>query len=226
MVSSNLWSSLDGVAQIFQRIQSINSRIDSIEGKKPEVEGELSVEQNLKQDGSESPSFAQVFGKIRENLPPRANRWVVEDALQKASQATGLDLDLIKAVVQVESGGNSSAVSGAGARGLMQLIDSTAAGLGVKDSYDPHQNALGGASYLKQQLTRFGGNLSLALAAYNAGPAAVAKYAGVPPYPETMNYVKSVQAAYQSLKSKSQRVNNGQFDRAEHFNFDSDMKLS
>ena len=73
-------------------------------------------------------------------------------------------------------------------------------GVGVNNSFDPHENALGGANYLKQQLNKFGGNLHLALAAYNAGPQAVVKYNGIPPYTETIDYVKKVSGAYQSLK--------------------------
>ncbi len=173
---------------VLGRIQSIDQRIESLTSKTEKTKTEL------------IPSFSQVFSNVRKSLSPRANRWVVEDALQKASSATGLDLNLLKAVMQQESGGNSNAVSSAGAKGLMQLIDSTAAQVGVEDPFDPHQNALGGAIYLKKQLERFG-NIKLALAAYNAGPEAVAKYKGIPPYNETINYVNSIEAIYRGLKN-------------------------
>ncbi|MDX1919188.1 MAG: lytic transglycosylase domain-containing protein [Candidatus Caenarcaniphilales bacterium] len=188
-------SSLESINRVLQRITSIDQRIDQIEGK------EIKSSSPKKKESSDNQvSFASVLGQIREKLPTRANKWIVEDAIEQAAKQTNLDADLIRAVVEVESGGNSSAVSGAGAKGLMQLIDSTAQDLGVQDSFDPHQNALGGASYLKKQLNRFGGNLRLALAAYNAGPEAVAKYQGIPPYNETINYVQSVEAHYRKRK--------------------------
>ncbi len=195
MVLSNNSGQFAGVFKILGRIKEIDNRIDELSGAKKD---------DLETIGAEEPtaSFASVLGTVRQSLGPRANKWVVEDAVQKASEATGLDIDLIKAVMQQESGGNSNAVSSAGAKGLMQMIDSTAASMGVTDPFDPHQNALGGAKYLKQQLQRFGGNLALALAAYNAGPEAVSRYKGIPPYAETTNYVRSVSAIYQKLKNK------------------------
>jgi soluble lytic murein transglycosylase-like protein len=95
-------------------------------------------------------------------------------------------------VVKAESGGNARAVSRAGAQGLMQLMPDTASSLGVKDSFEPGQNVRGGSAYLDSLLTRYHDNLALALAAYNAGPAAVDKYHGIPPYSETHAYVARV----------------------------------
>src|SRR6185295_7096832 len=100
---------------------------------------------------------------------------------------------LLKGLIRQESGFNPAARSGAGAVGLTQLMPGTAASLGV-DPSDPAQAIDGGARYLKQQLDRFGGDVTKALAAYNAGPGAVAKYGGVPPYGETQNYVQRVMA--------------------------------
>jgi hypothetical protein len=101
---------------------------------------------------------------------------------------------LIHAIILTESGGDPKAVSAKGAKGLMQLMDSTAEEMGVTDSLDARQNIHGGAKYLRQLLDVFDGNVRLALAAYNAGPGAVSKYNGVPPYPETTNYVEKVLA--------------------------------
>jgi soluble lytic murein transglycosylase-like protein len=109
-----------------------------------------------------------------------------------AATKYGIDPALLKGLIRQESNFNASAQSGAGAQGLTQLMPGTAASLGVTDPTDPAQAIDGGAKYLKQQLDRFGGDPSKALAAYNAGPGAVAKYGGVPPYAETQNYVQKV----------------------------------
>jgi soluble lytic murein transglycosylase-like protein len=108
-----------------------------------------------------------------------------------AATKYGIDPALLKGLIRQESNFDASARSGAGAQGLTQLMPGTAASLGV-DPSDPAQAIEGGAKYLKQQLDRFGGDASKALAAYNAGPGAVAKYGGVPPYAETQNYVQKV----------------------------------
>lgn len=109
-----------------------------------------------------------------------------------AESAFGLPQGLLAAVAQTESGGRADAVSSAGAQGLMQLMPATAAALGVTDSFDPQQAITGAAKYLSDQLSAFDGNLTNALAAYNAGPGAVRQYGGVPPYAETQNYVKKI----------------------------------
>ncbi|RME00276.1 MAG: lytic transglycosylase domain-containing protein [Calditrichaeota bacterium] len=114
--------------------------------------------------------------------------------LQKAHRATGLPIPLINAVVEQESGWNPFAVSPKGARGLMQLMEETRLDLGVKNVLDPEENILAGSRYLKDLWDQFG-NLSLALAAYNAGPGQVIKYKGIPPFKETQDYVKKILAS-------------------------------
>jgi soluble lytic murein transglycosylase-like protein len=114
-----------------------------------------------------------------------------------AAKRHGLDPALVLAVANVESGLRPSAVSPKGARGLMQLMPPTARDMGVTDVFDPLQNLEGGTRYLRELLSRYDGDLKRALAAYNAGPGAVDKYKGVPPYRETLAYVRRVLEKYQ-----------------------------
>jgi hypothetical protein len=116
----------------------------------------------------------------------------VHELISKAGASHNLDVDLLASVVRAESGGNIHAVSRTGAQGLMQLMPGTAAQLGVADSFRADQNINGGTAYLDALLVRYHDNLALALAAYNAGPAAVDKYHGIPPYRETRIYVARV----------------------------------
>jgi len=116
----------------------------------------------------------------------------LHEMLAQAGQLHNLDADLLASVVKAESNGNARAVSRAGARGLMQLMPKTAAEQGVDDSFRPDQNVRGGSAYLNELLVRYHDNLAKALAAYNAGPAAVDKYHGIPPYHETRAYVARV----------------------------------
>ena len=116
--------------------------------------------------------------------------------IQQVAQRHGVDPALVTALIQQESGFQPTVTSKAGAQGLMQLMPATAKGLGVTDPADPLQNLDGGVRYLKAQLARFNGNVPMALAAYNAGPNAVAKYDGIPPYKETQHYVRTVLANY------------------------------
>ncbi|MCF8044434.1 MAG: lytic transglycosylase domain-containing protein [Desulfarculaceae bacterium] len=123
------------------------------------------------------------------------------DALiRKASNRYGLDFSLLKAVIHVESGFNPRAVSGKGAKGLMQIMPENFERLDVSDPFDPSQNIMGGARYLNRLIRRYKNTLSLALAAYNAGPSTVDRYETIPPFPETRRYVKKVMKAYSMYK--------------------------
>jgi hypothetical protein len=112
--------------------------------------------------------------------------------IREAAERYGVEEALIKAVIRVESGFNSRAVSPKGARGLMQLMPGTASMLGVRDSFDPRQNIDGGVRHLRGLMDRFGSDLKLALAAYNAGEQAVVNHRGIPPYRETRDYVTRI----------------------------------
>jgi Rod binding domain-containing protein len=120
----------------------------------------------------------------------------LNDIISRVAGEQKLPPALVKAVIACESGGDTTAVSPKGAKGLMQLIDSTAAAVGVSDPFDPEQNIRGGASYLRQMLDRYDGDLERSLAAYNAGPGAVDRYQGIPPYAETQQYVERVMGRY------------------------------
>jgi len=124
----------------------------------------------------------------------------VQDLIRHYAGVFRLDEDLIRAVVKVESDYNPRAVSTRGARGLMQLMPETARDMRVANPFDPEENIRGGAHYLRLMLDQFKGDIELALAAYNAGPTAVRRYGGIPPYEETRNYVSRVKKYLRLLR--------------------------
>jgi soluble lytic murein transglycosylase-like protein len=147
------------------------------------------------------PSFdARAFG-VAVTSAASVSRAVIDRYVRANARATGVDPELIEAIIANESGFDPRATSRTGARGLMQLMPETAASLGVVDPYDPAQNVRGGTRYLRTLLDRFG-DVELAVAAYNAGAGAVERYGGVPPYAETQNYVRNVLSRYHELRSK------------------------
>jgi len=147
-----------------------------------------------------------------EPIPPAAapTDSSATDILIRAALQEGLEPEFVRSVAMVESGLHQEAISPKGAVGLMQLMPTTAGQLGV-DPQRSEQNALGGAAFLRQMLIRYNGNSALALAAYNAGPGAVDKYKGVPPFPETRRYVVKVLAEY----ARQQRLQNQKTPQAE-----------
>jgi len=127
--------------------------------------------------------------------------WMMEYA-DRCSRAQNLSPALVKAIIRAESNGNRFAISRKGAKGMMQLMPFTSKRLKVNDPFDPVENIEGGVKYIKELLDAFRGNVAYAVAAYNAGPAAVRKYGGIPPYQETRIYVKRVMDYYQKYASK------------------------
>jgi soluble lytic murein transglycosylase-like protein len=173
-------------------IETINARLAQIGNLQRQLSGA---------DAMPSTTFAAALQSAQAGSPVAsaagatgASSTAYDSLIQQAAAKYGLDPAILKGLIKQESGFDPSAQSPAGAQGLTQLMPATAAGLGVTNPRDPAQAIDGGARYLKEQLDRFGGDTSKALAAYNAGPGAVQKYQGVPPYAETQAYVRAVLA--------------------------------
>jgi soluble lytic murein transglycosylase-like protein len=171
-----------------------------------------------------SPAMADIYlyidsqGVLHFTNTPTSNRYKVymreslkrpeafytiesyDDVISEAAKRNGLSSSLLKALIHVESFFNPRAVSKKGAMGLMQIMPENLQLLNINDPFDPWQNIMGGAAYLRAMLERFSGQLPLALAAYNAGPTAVEKYNDIPPYPETQDYVQKVMRFFHLYK--------------------------
>lgn len=171
-------------------VASINARVGEIQGLTAALQGAPAPTTSGASFASALSSAQQASSSTATTGAGGATPFGAE--IDAAAASNGIDPALLKGLVSQESGFDPNARSGAGAVGLTQLMPGTAAGLGVTNPLDPTQSLQGGARYLKQQLDRFGGDERLALAAYNAGPGAVTKHGGVPPYAETQHYVDSV----------------------------------
>jgi soluble lytic murein transglycosylase-like protein len=190
---------------LMQKIEEIQSRLPmrmNIPGKS--FRSVLQTTLDSSQSTTDSRRINSIAGKASGqslsgsfNLPVDGKTMeYIEACIKEASNKYGIDSELIRAVIKYESGFNPRAVSSAGAEGLMQLMPETARILGVKDSFDIRQNIDGGTCFLRDMLYSFNGDLELSLAAYNAGPATVRRYGGVPPYEETIRYIENVLKDY------------------------------
>jgi soluble lytic murein transglycosylase-like protein len=165
------------------------------------VSGFAAVLQRVEEIAANANFDGPAFAAAVRSSEPSVSRAAIDRYVQANALASGVDPKLVEAIIASESGFDPNATSRTGARGLMQLMPRTAASLRVVDSYDPEQNVRGGIRYLRALLDRFG-DVQLAVAAYNAGPGAVERYGGVPPYTETQNYVRSVLSRYLELRAK------------------------
>ena len=213
---------LGNIAHVKNRILEIQQKIGMLEQQAAPVDFESQFQKALGAQGTQNTKQAAPTAASMQTPAKKTNAAAVSSAklpygvgtgltpsvsnlpaangelssyISSAAQKYNVDPRLISAVVEAESGGDQSAVSSVGAIGVMQLMPSTAASLGV-NPYDEAQNVEGGTKYLRQLLDRFGGDVRKAVAAYNAGPAAVEAYGGVPPYAETQNYVDKVLDLY------------------------------
>jgi soluble lytic murein transglycosylase-like protein len=145
------------------------------------------------------PAVAVTMNSFCALEPERA----YDSLIAEAALLYSLDQELIRAVMQAESSFDPRVISPSGAQGLMQLMPALSASMGVTDPFDPRQNIMGGARYLRELLDRHRGNVELALASYNAGPTAVAKYKAIPPFPETQRYVKKITELLAEAKAEA-----------------------
>ncbi len=171
---------MESVQRVMQRIAAIEQRFQQLQPQVP------------------ADSFAAAMARAETAQPAArkaaagSSRQEIAALIQSAAARYNVDAKLAMAVAVAESDLAPNAVSSAGAAGVMQLMPATARSLGVRNVYDPRENIDGGVRYLRQMLDTFGGDVTKAVAAYNAGPEAVQQYAGVPPYPETRAYVSKV----------------------------------
>lgn len=201
---------LDGLKKVIKRIEEIKRNFNELSRFQQKIRGEKSpsfrelyVKELDKQEDSDKVRAKEVKVENRDFLAreePRKINPSIEDIVSKTSKAYGIDPDLIMAVMKVESNFNPQLVSPKGAMGLMQLMPGTADEMGVSDPFDVEENITGGVKYLRYLSEKYKGNLELILAAYNAGPAVVDRYGGIPPYKETQDYVKKVLSVYKKFK--------------------------
>lgn len=194
---------LTGLDIAIRRMQSIERQFQSLSNfSAPELDNDfqsilnstMSSQSQKTSNDIQNKAFSASYGS------KKLSNDELDPIIEKYAAKNNLDSAFVKALIKQESGFQPTVKSHCGAMGLMQLMPSTAASLGVDNAFDPEQNIEGGTKYLKGLMDRYQGNKELALAAYNAGSGAVQKYGGIPPYAETQNYVKNVLKNYQNYK--------------------------
>ena len=176
--------------------QDFNKILESKKEEKPEAIETIEKKVESKPVTEEVKEAVELKSKI----DLKAQKTDIDELIATFSEKYDIDSDFIKAIIKQESGFNTKATSKKGAMGLMQLMPKTAESLGVIDAYNPSENIEGGVKYLKGLLDKYDNNKELALAAYNAGPGAVKKYGGIPPYKETQNYINAIMGTYNKVK--------------------------
>lgn len=186
-VYQSLYTYMNSVLGQLQSLQSMTQSIESLYSNGTQSGS------SLYSGGTKTNSLS--FGETFQNAAGRLGVPESMDAIfQEAAEKYNVPVKLLMAVGKAESGYNANAVSSAGAQGVMQLMPATAAALGVEDAFDARSNIMGGAKYLAQKLQQYHGDIDLTLAAYNAGSGNVAKYGGVPPFEETINYISRIKS--------------------------------
>ncbi|HVT14421.1 MAG TPA: lytic transglycosylase domain-containing protein [Fimbriimonadaceae bacterium] len=185
-----------GQERMMERLQALQAQLAPTFQLPPETSG---LSGNLPGGDGLAPFDPKSLGisLTADQAPP-----AIKALIDKAANEYGVDPNLLDALVSTESSYDPNCRSRAGAMGLTQLMPDNVRELGVQRPFDPEQNLMGGAKQLAQLLAKYPGRLDLALAAYNAGPGAVEKYGGIPPYTETQNYVKKVMALYNAKRSQ------------------------
>lgn len=200
------FSALEKIAGNNSAIKNIESDFKKILDDKAnslkEIENDKEIKPSDVLEEDLKPEIKEAV-ELKSKIDLKAQSTNIDEIVETFSNKYGIDGDFIKAIIKQESGFNQNATSKKGAMGLMQLMPKTAESLGVLDAYNPTQNIEGGVKYLKSLLDKFDNNRELALAAYNAGPSAVKKYGGIPPYKETQNYVNSIMDTYNKVKEAS-----------------------
>jgi soluble lytic murein transglycosylase-like protein len=192
------------IAAAVARVGEIEAMLGKAAGQTPAAAAATSFQQQLQQASATGPGLGAAIGTAATPAAAASGGdGAYKTEIDAAAAKYGLDPALLRGLIRQESNFNPNAGSPAGAQGLCQLMPGTAAALGCTNTSDPVQNIDAGAKYLRQQLDAFGGDVSKALAAYNAGPGAVQRYGGVPPYAETQNYVRQVQAYADQYRSQS-----------------------
>lgn len=193
-------SGLDITLRRIQQIEQTFSALSNNAATAVDTDFQQILDANMSSSNASQIAKTPFADKIFSSVSDSKSK-DIDGLIDTYASKNNLDAAFVKAVIKQESGFQPEVTSHCGAMGLMQLMPATANSMGVKNAFDPEENIMGGTKYLKGLMDRFGGQKELALAAYNAGPGAVQRYGGIPPYNETQNYVKNVMANYNRFKT-------------------------